>query len=381
MSDQYAAADSAPHLLDGPPPPLTPIPMPAAAPKLLAGRYVVDRQLGRGSHAEVYLAWDLDRRRWVAVKRMTDAARDDEGIRRRFSVEAMVMAEMDHAHVLRVLDVDVDADNPFMVTELARGGSLASWVMSNGVMPPVLACQAIAQACEGLAHAHARGVIHRDVKPQNLLVTEDGRVKVTDFGIAKLDGRFGMTETGSMLGTVAYMAPEQRSDSKHVDVRCDVYALGATLFRLVTGRRSADLFFAHAKPELLDGVPEGLRDLIRKACSYDAEDRHATVADLREALLERVEALADTDAPASDLTSSLMHVPQDLWHEEDLPTYVPAHALNVDPAPIELGHPSSRSGLAPDPVVAEPVAPPPSVAMTLGRVAAAIGLWVAVLAR
>ena len=279
----------------------------ALRPPRLNGRYVVTQLLGKGAQARVYLAWDARLKQWRAIKVLAANFVNDDHVRQRFEHEAEAMARLSHRNLLRVVDIDSDGGTPFIVMELARGGAVTDWLKRHGIMPPKLACEVVVQACRGLAHAHSVGVVHRDVKPHNLLIADDGRVLLTDFGIAQLAEGIGMTQTGSVMGTFAYMAPEQRNDAKSVDERADVYALGASLYTILTLKTSAELFFAEARDEILEPVPEPLRDTILAACRYDREDRLPTVDALADRLIEAMELMEDQEAPP--LTDAVKPLP------------------------------------------------------------------------
>jgi serine/threonine protein kinase len=253
------------------------------APKL-SGRYIVARLLGKGAQARVYLALDTRLKQWRAVKVLASQYLDDDHVRARFEAEAQVMAKLSHPNLMRVVDVDRDGRVPFMVMELARGGSILDWCKRHGAMPPGLALEVGMQCAEGLQHAHDQGVVHRDVKPHNILVREDGRVVLTDFGIAQIAEGEHLTATGAAMGTFVFMAPEQRSDAKSVDHRADVYGLGSTLFTILTLRTSAELFFAEARDELLEGIPDELQPMILAACKYERDQRYPTMKAFRDAM-------------------------------------------------------------------------------------------------
>ncbi|MBX2801359.1 MAG: serine/threonine protein kinase, partial [Myxococcales bacterium] len=289
-------------------------------------------------------AFDARLKQWRAVKVLAANFIDDEHVRARFEHEAEAMARLSHRNLLRVVDIDIDGGTPFIVMELARGGAITDWLKRHGVMPARQAIQVVMQACDGLAHAHGLGVVHRDVKPHNLLISDDGRILLTDFGIAQLAESISMTQTGSVMGTFAYMAPEQRNDAKSVDGRADVYALGATLFTILTLRTSAELFFAEARDEILEPVDEPLRDVILEACRYDRDERIGSVLALKAKLAEVMERLPDVPCPP--LTDAILPLPErppllldegsgveDLQkslatRDADAPTYVPRGRLD-----------------------------------------------------
>lgn len=267
------------------------------------------RLLGKGAQAWVYLAFDARLKQWRAIKVLDSDFISDSHVRQRFEIEAEAMARLNHRNLLRVVDIDSDGATPFIVMELARGGAITDWLRRNGKMSPRQAVEVVIQACDGLHHAHSLGVVHRDVKPHNLLIAEDSRILLTDFGIAQIaSGSASMTLTGSVMGTFAYMAPEQRNDAKGVDARADVYALGASLYTIVSLRTSAELFFAEARDEILEAVPEALRPVILDACRYDREERFPSVAALKEALLEVMPRLPYV--PSRPLTDALTELPE-----------------------------------------------------------------------
>lgn len=307
-------------------------------PPRLNERYVITSLIGRGAHARVYMGFDERLKQWRAIKVLNASAVDDEDAHRRFSHEAQSMARLSHENVLRVVDIDRHGALPFIVMELARGGSIYDWLDRQGPMDPTLACRVLRQACAGLSHAHQHGIVHRDVKPHNLLVMDTERIVVTDFGIAQLSDEMSATKTGSIMGTFAYMAPEQRSDTKSVDHRADVYGLGATLYTLVTHKTSAELFFAETNAAMLDGVPDPLRELILDACRYEPDDRIGSV----EELSDRLElAVGDMTEPAIDVSVMDVSLP--------LPDMVPEaidprDGLDALIAAVQVGSTSPTEG-------------------------------------
>lgn len=284
---------------------------------LADGRYLLVKQLGEGGMATVYRAFDQRLQVWRAVKILSPEFADKKKIARRFEAEAQTMALLEHRNIVRVYDVGRDgADIAYIVMELVEGGCLVDWLELNGPMPPRMAVEAVMEVCDGLQAAHDKGIIHRDIKPHNVMVTLDGICRVTDFGIARVgDSEHSQTKTGSVMGTWGYMAPEQRTDAKNVDVRADVYATGATLYSLLTDRMPMDLFAAERNASILDGVHEAIVPVLVKSTEYDREDRYESVAALREAL--------------ADVLDQLPAVPSDV---EPLALQAPATPSKPDPS-------------------------------------------------
>jgi serine/threonine protein kinase len=362
-------------------PPGEPVLASAVPPPLLNGRYQIIRLIGKGAQARVYLAYDTRLKLWRALKVLAPAFLEDPDVRARFEQEAHAMARLAHPNLVRVTDVDHDGVAPYLVMELAHGGAVTDWIKRNGPVPANLACHVVAQMCDGLGHAHAAGVVHRDVKPHNVLVRADGVAVLTDFGIAQLahDGA-SLTATGTVMGTFAFMAPEQRTDAKSVDLRADVYAVGATLFTMLTGKTSAELFFAEAKDAILREVPEMLRPVVLTACRYDRDERYPNMAEFKEALLRR-RARLEPDRPAPPLTDRLLALPDEppAWLAPDAgvdeilyPHAPPAPARRITPAPPALAaYPIPPGAMEtpprPLPLVVHQVSPVPRESRLTGR--------------
>jgi serine/threonine protein kinase len=198
---------------------------------LAGGRYRLERTLGHGGMAVVYLAQDEELRRPVAVKVLAENLSNDQGLRTRFLREARMAARLSHPNIVQVYDAGEAAEQPYIVMEYVPGKTAAEC----GKLSYERAVQLGLQACAGLQHAHEAGLVHRDIKPANLLLREDGVLKIADFGIARTAEATRLTQLGTILGTAAYLAPEQAAGEEVTDA-ADIYSLGAVLYELLTGR-------------------------------------------------------------------------------------------------------------------------------------------------
>jgi eukaryotic-like serine/threonine-protein kinase len=271
----------------------------------VAGRYDLVRPLGHGAMATVDLAHDVDLDRPVALKRLAENLARDEDLQRRFLREARLAARLAHPNVVRVFDVGEDAGRPFIAMEFVEGETLAELVARRGPLPAAEAASLGMQACAGLAAAHAAGLVHRDVKPQNLLLGTDGVLKLGDFGIAAGNEGTRLTLAGTVLGTAGYLAPEQ-ARGERVTASADIYALGAVLYELLTGEPNrsasslAELGAADTfrPPDLAARVPNAPPELVAAvtAClSLRPDDRPSSAAALARMLAP---AAADAETPA-----------------------------------------------------------------------------------
>ena len=252
-------------------------PRSSGAPTSLAGgRYRLGELIGTGGMGLVHRAHDDVLGRDVAVKLLADNLAADAEARRRFEREAQAAARLTHPNVVQVYDVGEEDGRPYFVMELVDGPSLADLLHTRGTLPAREVEAVAIDALRGLARAHAAGLLHRDLKPGNLMRAPDGTVKVTDFGVAQATELPQMTRTGLVLGTLPYLAPERLTGAP-ASVRTDLYGLGATLLELLTGappdtRLDTSGVQVHG-PGDLDTVPPSLAGLVQRCLAKDPEER------------------------------------------------------------------------------------------------------------
>jgi len=268
----------------------------ALAPEtIVQAKYRILREIGRGGMGIVYEAEDIRLNRTVALKFLPAELTRDPKARERFVQEARAASALDHPNICTIHEIDETEGGDMFIAMACYGGESLEQKIVDG---PIAATDVIgysAQIAEGLAKAHERGIIHRDVKPGNILITSDGTVKIVDFGLAKLAGQVRRTLPGTTLGTVAYMSPEQ-ARGESADVRTDVWSLGVVLYEMATGELpfrgengQAVLYSILNKPpkpvqELRPGFPTELETIIRKALNKDPAKRFTSAQEMAEAL-------------------------------------------------------------------------------------------------
>ncbi len=203
--------------------------------KILAQRYEIHEEIGKGGMAQVYKAWCTFLNRYVAIKVLKEEFKDDREFVRRFNVEAQAAAGISNPHVVSIYDVGFENGLYYIVMEYIEGITLKEYIAEKGCLSWREAATFAAQICEGLAAAHKAKVIHRDIKPQNIIMTPDGVLKVTDFGIARASTQATTTMGGNAIGTVHYLSPEQARGG-YTDQRTDIYSLGVVLYEMLTGQ-------------------------------------------------------------------------------------------------------------------------------------------------
>jgi eukaryotic-like serine/threonine-protein kinase len=274
-------------------------PMPAQPSTLADGRYRVGPRLGVGGMGMVLQATDEVLSREVAVKLLADNLAADPDARERFEREARAAAKISDPHVVQVFDVGEEQGRPYLVMELVEGPSLADVLADEGPLEPLEVVDVAADALAGVSRAHRAGLLHRDLKPGNLLRAPDGTVKVADFGVAEAADAPGLTRTGLVIGTRSYLAPE-RAAGQPATVRTDLFALGATLLELLTGRPPAGDDPLAGLRDL--HVPGPLTHLLDRMLSTDPQQRPASAEAALALLAGEVPSTAD---PVGDPTRVL----------------------------------------------------------------------------
>ena len=262
---------------------------------MLHNRYHLVEEIGQGGMAVVYRGEDILLGRVVAIKVLRPHYAGDEEFLGRFHHEAQAAANLAHPNIVGIYDIGQDDDRHYLVMEYVAGRSLKELITAEAPLPVQRALDLAIQICAAVGHAHQAGIVHRDVKPQNVLVTEEDRVKVADFGIAKALAAASATETGVVLGTARYLSPEQAAGEPATPAS-DVYALGLILYEMLTGRppfeseSSVGLAMKHLQEtplplhELTPHVPPAVERMVERAMAKDPAARYATAEELGQAL-------------------------------------------------------------------------------------------------
>ena len=296
--------------------------------EMLDNRYEIKEKIGVGGMAVVYKALCHRLNRYVAVKILKDDYAVDEDFRRRFHTEAQAVAMLSHPNIVTVYDVSRTQDVNYIVMELIEGITLKQYMQKRGVLSWKEALHFSSQICKALIHAHGRGIVHRDIKPHNIMILKDGSVKVADFGIARLNSSQN-TLTQETLGSVHYISPEQAKGS-HTDARTDIYSLGVVMYEMITGRlpfegdsavavaiqhiSSIPLMPREIDPE----IPEGFERITMKAMCADLDKRYQSAEEL----------YADLEAFRKD--------PEGNFDERELPfTETPERLETADETPTK----------------------------------------------
>ena len=285
---------------------------------MLAGRYQLESRIAVGGMGEVHVAMDTRLRRRVAVKLLREELADSGDFIERFRREALMSARLTHPSVARILDYGQDGATHFIVMELVEGRDLAKLLAERGRLPAQEAARMTAHVCDALGAAHAAGFVHRDIKPSNVIITPDGAVKVTDFGIARALGGSSLTETGTIMGTAQYVSPEMVR-GEPANEASDQYSVGVLLFQMVTGSVPFDgdspvtVALRHLDSEvprpsaLAPDVPVALDEVVARATATDPHDRFPDVAAMAVALRQVAAARPSQSAPTAALARPDQH--------------------------------------------------------------------------
>jgi serine/threonine-protein kinase len=284
--------------------------------RIFSSRYEIEREVAQGGMAEVYLARDQLLNRPVALKALFPEYAREPSFVERFRREAQAAANLNHPNIVAIYDWGQESGTYFIVMEYVEGRSLRDLIRSEAPLDPHQAAEIAAETAAGLAFAHRNGVVHRDVKPGNVLLTRSGSVKVTDFGIARAGTTDGLTQTGSVMGTATYFSPEQ-AQGLPVDGRSDVYSLGIVLYEMVTGVAPFNgdtpvaVAYKHVREEPVPpsqrnpDVPPDLEQIILTALAKDPDHRYQTADDLQADLLRFRRGRPPAAAPVTAIVTEM----------------------------------------------------------------------------
>ena len=259
--------------------------------RIIGNRYEIIEKVGSGGMATVYKARDTILNRYVAVKVLRDEFTTDEEFIKRFNTEAQSAARLTHPNIVSVFDVGQEYNIYYIVMELIQGKTLKQIISEEGALPWKWTVNIAIQICSALEMAHRNGIVHRDIKPHNIIITEDGIAKVTDFGIAKAVSNSTITAFGTTIGSVHYFSPEHARGG-YTDAKSDIYSLGVVMYEMITGKVPFDadtpvsVALKHIQEEPIEPiklnsrVPEAVNQIILKAMKKDTSERYASATDM-----------------------------------------------------------------------------------------------------
>ena len=333
---------------------------------LLEGRYRVDAKIATGGMSTVYRGLDVRLDRPVALKVMDARYSGDSQFLTRFQREARAVARLKDPGLVAVYDQGLDGSHPFLVMELVEGGTLRELLRERGPMPPHAAAAVLRPVLGGLATAHRAGLVHRDVKPENVLISDDGEVKLVDFGLVRAVAEAGITSTSVILGTAAYLSPEQVS-SGAADARSDVYAVGILAYELITGTTpftgDNPLTVAYQRMDhdvplpstVISGVPRQFDEFIARATARAADQRFADAEEMAEDLDAIAQELALPKFRVPAPTNSAQHAAATAFHSRPTDDYRAAPPTSAPPPPPGVKNPTRQLIRDPQDVAPTPV--------------------------
>ncbi len=315
------------------------------------GQYELLAELGKGGMGTVYKARHTKLNKLVALKVLPENRLMDANAVGRFEREMQAVGQLSHVNIVTAHDAGHADNRHYLAMELVDGVDLSTLIRQIGPLPIAEACEIVRRAAEGLQHVHSFKMVHRDIKPGNLMLTHDGQVKILDMGLARFGGlrepsHGELTSDGQVMGTLDYMAPEQANNSHAVDIRADIFSLGATLFRLIVGRTPLDdpkstslvdklMSLATAVPpamnELRRDVPQGLSKLVARTLAKNPDERPATPQDLanlldpyaQDARLEQLATISERGLDAATIDTSIPSLDCDVETKPDLAPSIP----------------------------------------------------------
>jgi serine/threonine protein kinase len=325
--------------------------------KKLGGRYEIISRVGGGGMAVVYKARDLLLNRYVAIKVLSESLSNDSEFIRRFSREAQAAASLSHPNIVNVYDVGRDGYTHYIVMELVEGPTLKQYIQERGPLPVEEAANIAIQICDGLAHAHENQIVHRDIKPHNILLGPNGRVKVTDFGIARAASSSTITQTGSVMGSVHYFSPEQARGGV-IGEKSDLYSLGIVMYEMLTGRIPFDgdsaisIALKHLQETPEDprtfnpNIPDSMVAIISRALEKDPAMRfpsaRAMMQEIQRAVRMDVRSVSNWNTPHRPKQEVYQAIPLAL--DEDTGRQPVATAVENAPYLSPTQRPEIRSG-------------------------------------
>ncbi|WP_409294423.1 Stk1 family PASTA domain-containing Ser/Thr kinase [Peribacillus sp. SCS-26] len=317
--------------------------------KRISGRYKIIEMIGGGGMANVYLARDMILEREVALKILRmDFSNDDEFIKR-FNREAHSATSLAHPNIVSIYDVGVEDDIYYIVMEYVKGLTLKQYIQQHFPIPVETAINIMEQITSAIAHAHQYGIIHRDIKPQNILIDSHGTVKITDFGIAMALSSTSITQTNAVLGSVHYLSPEQARGGM-ANKTSDIYSLGIVMFELLTGRlpfsgeSAISIALKHLQSEMpspkrwAPDIPQSVANCVLKASSKDSYHRYSSAEEMAEDLRSALDPARKNEAP--------FHVPEDEDATKAIPVIMPDHNVQDLGETLIRGAESEPAGTA-----------------------------------